>query len=96
MGPEYLSRLGAYMALDPIQDRMFEHTGALVQSAGGPDPREVAEAVLALIETPFLERPLRTVVGSVVTAGVDAHNESAATQQRAHLASFGMAEDFNF
>ncbi|MCY4088406.1 MAG: SDR family NAD(P)-dependent oxidoreductase [Actinomycetia bacterium] len=96
MGPEDSSRLGAYVAFDPIQDRMFEHAGALVQSAGWPDPREVAEAVLALIETPFLERPLRTVVGSVVTAGVDAHNESAATQQRAHLTSFGVAQDFDF
>ena len=44
--------LDAYSALDPIRDRMFQHTGALVDSPGGPDPREVADAVLSLIDEP--------------------------------------------
>ena len=89
------TRLDAYSALDPIRDRMFQHTGALVDSPGGPDPREVADAVLSLIDEPVSRRPLRTVVGSVVTAGVEEHNESASVQQRAHLASFGVAEEFD-
>jgi NAD(P)-dependent dehydrogenase (short-subunit alcohol dehydrogenase family) len=39
-----------------------------------PDPQEVADAVKALIETPAGQRPLRTVVGTLVTEGVADYN----------------------
>lgn len=39
-----------------------------------PDPQEVADAVKKLIETPKGERPLRTVVGTLVTEGVADYN----------------------
>ena len=39
-----------------------------------PDPQDVADAVLRLIETPQGQRPLRTVVGPVFTEGVDDYN----------------------
>jgi NAD(P)-dependent dehydrogenase (short-subunit alcohol dehydrogenase family) len=39
-----------------------------------PDPGEVAEAVLRLIELPAGSRPLRTVVGPVFTEGVAEYN----------------------
>ena len=94
IGPDDESRLAAYAELDPIRDGMFEHTGALVRAPDGPDLREVAQAVCDLIETPTAERPLRTVVGSVVTEGIDELNEAAITLQRAHLVSFGLAPEF--
>ena len=94
IGADDESRLGAYAGLDPVRDEMFEHTGALVQDADGPDPIEVAEAVLELIETQAAERPLRTVVGSVVTAGVKELNEAAVELQRMHLESFGLSPEF--
>jgi NAD(P)-dependent dehydrogenase (short-subunit alcohol dehydrogenase family) len=40
-----------------------------------PDPQEVADAVLKLIETPSGRRPLRTVVGPVFTTGVAEFNQ---------------------
>jgi NAD(P)-dependent dehydrogenase (short-subunit alcohol dehydrogenase family) len=40
-----------------------------------PDPQEVADAVLQLIETPAGTRPLRTVVGPIFTTGVAEYNE---------------------
>jgi NAD(P)-dependent dehydrogenase (short-subunit alcohol dehydrogenase family) len=40
-----------------------------------PDPQEVADAVLKLIETPPGQRPLRTVVGPVFTMGVAEFNQ---------------------
>jgi NAD(P)-dependent dehydrogenase (short-subunit alcohol dehydrogenase family) len=40
-----------------------------------PDPQEVADAVLKLIETPPGRRPLRTVVGPVFTTGVAEFNQ---------------------
>jgi NAD(P)-dependent dehydrogenase (short-subunit alcohol dehydrogenase family) len=41
-----------------------------------PDPQEVADAVLRIIETPAGKRPLRSVVGPIFTTGVDAYNEA--------------------
>jgi NAD(P)-dependent dehydrogenase (short-subunit alcohol dehydrogenase family) len=40
-----------------------------------PDPQEVADAALKLIEAPSGSRPLRTVVGPVFTAGVAEFNQ---------------------
>jgi hypothetical protein len=40
-----------------------------------PDPQEVADAVLQLIEIPDGQRPLRMVVGPVFTVGVAEFNE---------------------
>ena len=50
-----------------------------------PDPQEVAEAVARLIDLPAGQRPLRTVVGPIFTAGVSEYNE-AYEQMKAHLA----------
>jgi NAD(P)-dependent dehydrogenase (short-subunit alcohol dehydrogenase family) len=40
-----------------------------------PNPRDVADAVLRLVETPRGQRPLRTVVGPVFTEGVADYNQ---------------------
>ena len=49
-----------------------------------PDPGEVAEAVLRLIELPAGSRPLREVVGPVFTDGVADYNRTY-EQLRAHM-----------
>jgi NAD(P)-dependent dehydrogenase (short-subunit alcohol dehydrogenase family) len=49
-----------------------------------PDPGEVAEAVLRLIELPAGSRPLREVVGPVFTDGVADYNQTY-EQLRAHM-----------
>jgi NAD(P)-dependent dehydrogenase (short-subunit alcohol dehydrogenase family) len=40
-----------------------------------PDPQEVADAVLRLVELPPGQRPLRMVVGNIFTEGVHEYNE---------------------
>jgi NAD(P)-dependent dehydrogenase (short-subunit alcohol dehydrogenase family) len=50
-----------------------------------PDPQEIADAVKRLIELPRGQRPLRTVVGPVFTAGVDEYNQ-AYERAKANLA----------
>jgi len=40
-----------------------------------PDPQEVADAVLRLVDLPAGQRPLRTVVGPVFTDGVAEYNQ---------------------
>jgi len=41
-----------------------------------PNPQEIADAVLHLVELPFGQRPLRQVVGPVFTEGVAAYNQT--------------------
>jgi NAD(P)-dependent dehydrogenase (short-subunit alcohol dehydrogenase family) len=48
-----------------------------------PDPQEVADAVLRIVEMPFGERRLRYVVGPIFTEGVEEFNEAyEAAKQR--------------
>jgi len=49
-----------------------------------PDPQDVADAVLELMELPAGERPLRRVVGPVYTAGVAEYNQTY-ERVRTHL-----------
>jgi NAD(P)-dependent dehydrogenase (short-subunit alcohol dehydrogenase family) len=53
------------------------------------DPQQVADAIVALVETPLGERPLRTVVGEV--SAVRAINEAAEPHARTMLESLGLA-----
>ena len=55
-----------------------------------PDPQEVADAVAELIELPGGQRPLRTVVGTLVTAGVRELNAAYDARRRELLTSLGM------
>jgi NAD(P)-dependent dehydrogenase (short-subunit alcohol dehydrogenase family) len=50
-----------------------------------PDPQEVADAVVRIIQVPAGQRPLRSVVGPQFTDGVPEYNE-AYDQLRAHMA----------
>ncbi len=56
-----------------------------------PDPQEVADAIAKLIDLPAGERPLRTVVGTVVTAGVRELNEQYDRSRHQLFSSLGMA-----
>lgn len=49
-----------------------------------PDPQEVADAVLELVELPAGHRPLRRVVGPVFTEGVAEYNQMY-ERMRAHM-----------
>jgi NAD(P)-dependent dehydrogenase (short-subunit alcohol dehydrogenase family) len=49
-----------------------------------PDPQDVADAVLELVELPAGERPLRRVVGPVFTEGVADYNQTY-ERLRAHM-----------
>ena len=46
------------------------------QGVPEPDPQEVADAVLEMVNTPAGQRPLRLVVGPVFTEGVAEYNEA--------------------
>jgi len=60
---------------------------ALTSSAA--DPRDVADVLVKLIETPAGQRPLRTLVGPIVDR-IRPLNDLAAELQQGILASLGM------
>ncbi len=86
-GPDDAERLDAYRDVLPLADKVF---GALSAATAGRDPREVADAILALAEQPSGTRPLRTPVPS--NPGVAAINDAVAPIQRELLANFGLSE----
>ncbi len=55
-------RVNSYGELNAIPQQMWEGFGKHLQSENGPDPQEVADAIVQLIESPQGQRPLRTVV----------------------------------
>jgi NAD(P)-dependent dehydrogenase (short-subunit alcohol dehydrogenase family) len=55
-------RLESYGPLAAVPDKMWSGFSQTLKGENAPDPQEVADAVLHLIETPAGSRPLRTVV----------------------------------
>lgn len=70
---------------------MFAAMDEQMAQPGGPNPQEIADAICHLIELPSGQRPLRTVVGDLVTAGVEALNEQYLQSKQELLTSLGAA-----
>jgi NAD(P)-dependent dehydrogenase (short-subunit alcohol dehydrogenase family) len=81
--PDDTERLASYGEVGRSYEKI---SAALAESAG--DPAEVAEAILALIDTPHGARPLRTTVPA--GSPVDAINAGAEPIQHAVLEAFGL------
>lgn len=77
----------------PMADGMQRMTAFLEQlfaMPDGPDPQEVADAIVALVETPPGQRPPRVSVDRFNGQGAIALNAAHADVQRALLAGMGM------
>ena len=77
------------LAAKPME--MAEGWGEAFSGPDAPDPQDVADAIADLIDLPAGERPLRTVVGTLVTAGVRELNEVYETSKDELLSSLGMS-----
>ncbi|MFC1586093.1 SDR family oxidoreductase [Fibrobacterota bacterium] len=76
----------SYGDLADAPDKMWSGFVAQLTNENAPNPQEVADAVVSIIETPEGKRPLRTVVDSLMGgAGVDKINAQCAEAQD-HLA----------
>ena len=69
---------------------MFEGFGEAFSGPDAPDPQEVADVIAGLIEMPAGQRPLRTVVGTMATAGVGDLNDQYDKSRHELLSSLGM------
>ncbi|GAA4341977.1 SDR family oxidoreductase [Flaviaesturariibacter amylovorans] len=79
----------AYGALADVPAQIGAGIAQLFETVK-PDPQEVADAVLRLVETPKGKRPLRTVVDRVTGAHVEAANEKVSEGYREFVSAFGL------
>jgi NAD(P)-dependent dehydrogenase (short-subunit alcohol dehydrogenase family) len=79
-----------YGAIANLQNQIGEGFKAMFDGPNAPNPQDVADAVLRLIETPAGERPLRTLVGN--DFGVNNINATAHAVQTGALQAFGLQE----
>lgn len=80
-----------YGAVANIPNKMIAALGAEMQSKT-PNPQDVANAIVKLIETEKGTRPLRTVVDPITGQFIEAANQAVAEQFAKGLTVFGMGE----
>ena len=76
------------MATKPQE--LFASFGEAFSGPDAPDPQQVADAIADLVDLPVGQRPLRTVVGTIVTAGVRELNEQYDRSRNQLFSSLGM------
>jgi NADP-dependent 3-hydroxy acid dehydrogenase YdfG len=80
--------VSSYGDVGQIPGAMFESFMAMFQSADAPNPHDVAEAILGLIDTPKGERLARTVVGN--SFGADVVNDAVGPVQSNVMKGLGL------
>jgi len=86
-------RVASYGELNNIHEQMWKGMGELFQSENAPNPQDVADAIVTLIETPAGQRPLRTVVDPMMGGeGPKAINSTTDQIQEQVLAGMQMGE----
>jgi len=86
--PADTARAAGYGAVGEILGKMLETFKNMFASANGPDPHDVAGAIVKLIAAPKGARAARLVVGQGF--GADAVNDAVAPIQHRVLESLGL------
>jgi len=86
-----MERLKSYGTLLERPKQIWGGVGEMLEGDNAPNPQDVADAVLDLIETPRGKRPLRVVVDPLTGGeGPKRLNETAEQIQRQLFSSFGL------
>jgi len=80
-----------YAAIAGIPNKMVTALGGEMQTKN-PNPQDVADAIVKLVDTEKGARPLRTVVDPITGQYIDAANQAIAEQFAKGLTVFGMGE----
>lgn len=80
-----------YKVLAPYQDKMFTAMGNIFETIK-PNPQEVADAVVGLINLPQGQRPLRTVTDPTTGEIVSTANSAVQVEYAKILSAFGIEE----
>ena len=79
-----------YAEFNKDQEIMFGKAMQDLEGDDAPKPVWIADAIKKLVDMPAGQRPLRTVVGTVLTAGVSEINEYQGIKQREFLTDVGL------
>ncbi len=71
-----------------IPGAMFSQFMSMFESEGAPNPHDVAEAIVGLVNAPNGQRPARTVVGA--SFGADSINDATAPVQAGTIKALGL------
>jgi NAD(P)-dependent dehydrogenase (short-subunit alcohol dehydrogenase family) len=89
--PDDVERITGYGELADLPDKMWSGFLENLTSESAPDPQEVADAILELVETPPGQRPPRRLVDPLMGGmGVPVINQTTAATQRELLTHIGM------
>jgi NAD(P)-dependent dehydrogenase (short-subunit alcohol dehydrogenase family) len=80
-----------YKAIADVPNKMFAAIGQIFETAN-PDPQDVADAVINLINLQKGQRPLRTVVDPATGEIIKTANDAVKVQYAKALTAFGMEE----
>ena len=80
-----------YSAIADVPNKMFAAIGQMFETAK-PDPQEVADAIVNLINLPKGQRPLRTVVDSSTGDITKRANDAVKVEFEKVLTAFGMED----
>ncbi|TCC97960.1 SDR family oxidoreductase [Pedobacter frigidisoli] len=80
-----------YKAIADVPNKMFAAIGQMLETAK-PDPQEVADAIVNLINLPKGQRPLRTVVDSSTGDITKRANDAVKVEFEKVLTAFGMED----
>jgi NADP-dependent 3-hydroxy acid dehydrogenase YdfG len=84
------ARAKGYGALEGALESFHKRAIAMKSSPNAPNPQEVADAIVKLIETPAGQRPARIAVDAMKSPLVPRLNEAHAQAQRELLQGMGM------
>ncbi|RKR84655.1 short-subunit dehydrogenase [Mucilaginibacter gracilis] len=82
---------GEYQEIADVPNKMFAAIGQMFETAN-PDPQEVADAIVNLINLPKGQRPLRTVVDSSTGDITKRANDAVEVEFEKVLTAFGMED----
>jgi NAD(P)-dependent dehydrogenase (short-subunit alcohol dehydrogenase family) len=85
------ARAAGYGPLEHGLEQFGESLQQMFAIPNPPDPQEVADAIVELVEAPAGKRPARVVVDRFQGQGAEALNAAHTEVQRAVLAGFGMS-----
>ncbi|MBT8340482.1 MAG: SDR family oxidoreductase [Desulfatitalea sp.] len=85
IGGQDQDRIDSYGDLAGLPDTMWQNLGNTLKGENAPDPQDVADAVLHLIETAPGRRPLRTVVDPLLGGEGPMNINRAAEQIQAQM-----------
>ncbi len=86
--PADTTRVSDYGEIGKIPGVMFQNFTNLFESSDAPNPHDIAESVLVLIDTPKGSRPARLVVGA--SFGADTINDVTAPVQSGAIKGLGL------